>query len=135
MAIWMRKCANFEDEKEADRESWARLSGDERVEALEDLRREAGKVTGESVWKDFEELFACLNAAGVRYLIIGGAFHAKPRFTKDIDVFIEPTAENARRVLEGLEAFGFGGVNLTADDLASPNRSFSWGTRPSASNS
>lgn len=38
----------------------------------------------------------------MRYLIIGAhaiAFHAKPRNTKDFDVLVEPTRENAKRVL------------------------------------
>ena len=52
------------------------------------------------VTKDFEELFACFNARHVRAVVVGGyalAFHAKPRFTKDIDVFVDPTPENAGR--------------------------------------
>ncbi len=42
--------------------------------------------------KDFEELFAFLKSHGARALVIGGhavAFHSKPRFTKDIDIFVE----------------------------------------------
>jgi hypothetical protein len=56
------------------------------------------------VTKDFEELFACLNAHGVRAIIVGGyafAFHAKPRYTKDIDLFVDATAENAGRIIHG----------------------------------
>jgi hypothetical protein len=44
---WVRKCTSFEEEALADRAFWAQLSPDERVEALEDLRRESWKVTGE----------------------------------------------------------------------------------------
>ena len=44
---WVRKCASFEEEARADGAFWALLSPDERVQALEDLRREAWKVTGE----------------------------------------------------------------------------------------
>ncbi|HEX4960321.1 MAG TPA: hypothetical protein VF173_05755 [Thermoanaerobaculia bacterium] len=43
-----------------------------------------------NVSKDFEELFAFFNARKVKALIVGGfavAFHAKPRFTKDIDLW------------------------------------------------
>lgn len=47
MALWMRKCSSFAEEARADREFWAQMTGRERVEALEDLRREAWKVTGE----------------------------------------------------------------------------------------
>lgn len=73
-----------------------------------------------SVSKDFEELFACLNARGVRALVVGGyavAFHAKPRYTKDIDVLVEPSTDNAARLIEALDDFGFGGVGLTAEDF------------------
>jgi hypothetical protein len=47
MEIWLRKCNSFAEEANADREFWSRMTGDERVEALEELRREAWKVTGE----------------------------------------------------------------------------------------
>ena len=42
---------------------------------------------------DFGDLFAALNAAEARYLLVGGyavAFHAQPRFTKDLDVWTDP---------------------------------------------
>jgi hypothetical protein len=41
--------------------------------------------------RDYEEFAESLNASGARYLIIGAhavAFHARPRATKDFDVFI-----------------------------------------------
>ena len=58
--------------------------------------------------RDFEELLESFNAAGVRYLIGGAhalALHARPRATKDLDVFIDPTRTNARRVIAGLSSF------------------------------
>jgi hypothetical protein len=61
--------------------------------------------------RDFEELLASLNAARVRYVIGGAhalAFHARPRATKDLDVFVDPTPANARRLVSALAAF-FGG--------------------------
>jgi hypothetical protein len=48
----------------------------------------------ESVSKDFEELFGCFNAKKVKALIVGGyalAYHAKPRYTKDVDLWVEAT--------------------------------------------
>ena len=62
--------------------------------------------------QDYEEFIAALNAHGVRYLIVGAhavAFHARPRATKDLDILIEPTRTNARRVLAASRDF-FGGV-------------------------
>ncbi|MBA3521549.1 MAG: hypothetical protein H0T90_03455 [Gemmatimonadales bacterium] len=52
-----------------------------------------------------------LNAAGVRYVVVGGfalALHGVVRATKDVDVLIEPTLENARRALHGLAGLTFG---------------------------
>jgi hypothetical protein len=58
---------------------------------------------------DFEDMLALLARHRVRYLIIGGLafiYHAKPRFTKDIDLWIESTAENLRRANRALTEFG-----------------------------
>jgi hypothetical protein len=63
------------------------------------------------VSRDFEELLESFNDAGVKYLIGGAhalALHARPRATKDLDVFIDPTKANARRLLVALGTF-FGG--------------------------
>jgi len=57
--------------------------------------------------RDYEEFIAALNAHGVRYLVAGAhavAFCARPRATKDLDILIEPTPTNARRVLAALSA-------------------------------
>ena len=48
---------------------------------------------------DFSDLFASLNDAGAKYLLVGGyalAIHARPRFTKDLDVLVEATLANGR---------------------------------------
>lgn len=62
------------------------------------------------------EFIALLTSHGVDYLIVGGhavAFHGHPRYTGDIDFFVRASADNARRVLAVLEAFGFGGLGIT----------------------
>ena len=38
MEIWVRKCSSFEEEQEADREFWAKLTPEQRVAAVEELR-------------------------------------------------------------------------------------------------
>jgi hypothetical protein len=86
-----------------------------------------------SVSKDFEELFACLNAHGVKAVIVGAyavAFHGKPRFTKDIDILVEPTGDNADRLLAALADFGFGSLGLTQDDFVAPGRIVQLGYPP-----
>jgi hypothetical protein len=45
--IWIRRCSSPAEADAADREFWAQLTGDQRVEALEQMRRDAWKVTGE----------------------------------------------------------------------------------------
>jgi hypothetical protein len=83
--------------------------------------------------KDFEELFACLRHRNVRAVVVGGyavAFHGQPRFTKDIGVFVEPTPDNAERLLAALTDVGFGGLGLTASDFASPGKIVQLGVAP-----
>ncbi len=69
---------------------------------------------------DTEKLLQCLNARRVRYVVIGAtAFpvHGYVRATLDIDVFIEPTEENARATKEALADFGYDVTDLTINDL------------------
>ena len=67
------------------------------------------------------KLFVSLNDHGVEYLLIGGALaiaYGVPRVTKDIDLFLKPTRENAARCLEALQKCGMGTASLTtAEDL------------------
>ena len=59
--------------------------------------------------RDFEDMLDAMQRHGVRYLIVGGLafiYHAKPRFTKDMDLWIEPTPENIRRANRALAEFG-----------------------------
>jgi hypothetical protein len=82
---------------------------------------------------DFKEFIALLNRHDVRYLIVGGfafSFHAEPRFTKDIDFFIEGSAENADRVLKALADFGFSDLDLTKDDFIKPGEVVQLGVEP-----
>ena len=121
--IWFRKCASWEEEAEADREYWAQFTPNERVALIEDLKRESAMVANKpySPSPDHIAFVKCLNQRGVHFLIIGAhaiAFHARPRNTKDFDVLVEPTRENARRVVAALDDFGFGSLNITDSDLA-----------------
>jgi hypothetical protein len=82
---------------------------------------------------DFRDLFAALNAAGVRFLLVGGyavAHHAEPRYTKDLDLWVEPSPENAGRVLTALREFRAPIGDLTAADLCNPDIVFHMGIPP-----
>ncbi|MFN0204963.1 MAG: nucleotidyltransferase [Planctomycetota bacterium] len=64
--------------------------------------------------RDYEEFIAALNAHNVKYLIIGAhavALHARPRATKDLDILIAPTNENAEATLVAVREF-FKGAQL-----------------------
>jgi hypothetical protein len=83
--------------------------------------------------KDFVELLALLNERKVRALIVGGyafVYHTRPRTTKDLDIWVEPTPENVRRLLEALDDFGFGSLGLKADDFLEPGRFVQLGYAP-----
>ena len=71
---------------------------------------------------DFKDLLAVFAAHGVEYLIVGGyavSFHAEPRYTKDLDVWINPAAANLARAREALEQFGAPAELLAELDSAS----------------
>ena len=54
---------------------------------------------------DLIELLQYLNEFKVKYLIIGGQAviaHAEPRYTKDLDIWVEPTEENAHKLIRCL---------------------------------
>jgi hypothetical protein len=71
--------------------------------------------------RDFKEFVSLLNARNVRYLIVGGyavAAHGLPRYTGDFDTWIWLNKENAQRVLRALDEFGFGGLDITEEDLS-----------------
>ena len=82
---------------------------------------------------DFRDLFAALNAAGAEFLIIGGyalAIHGTPRFTKDLDVWVDATPENAQKVWDALDAFGAPFLDLTLQDFSVPGIIFQMGLPP-----
>ena len=84
--------------------------------------------------QDFKEFIESLNANQVRYLVVGGyavAVHGHPRYTKDIDIWIEVSPENAARLLRALDQFGFGSLGLTANDFLSDDQIVQLGNPPS----
>jgi hypothetical protein len=71
--------------------------------------------------RDFKELLKTFNEHAVKYLIVGGYAvmkYSEPRFTKDLDVWVEASAENAESVFQSLKSFGSPLEGLTAADFA-----------------
>ncbi len=72
---------------------------------------------------DFLDFLRALNRHRVRYLLIGGyavAFHGYPRATKDLDLWIEASPENAARVLAAIRVFFGETLGLEEGDFLSP---------------
>lgn len=66
-----------------------------------------------------ENLIKLLNANDVRYVIIGATAviaHGFPRLTKDIDIIIEPTAENIKKTFKALQDFGYDTSDVTVEE-------------------
>jgi hypothetical protein len=82
---------------------------------------------------DFKEFVALLNAHDVRFMVVGGyavAFHGHPRYTKDLDLWVEREPENASRLIAALQEFGFGSVGLKTGDFLEPDQIIQLGYPP-----
>ena len=83
--------------------------------------------------KDLREFVECLNSNGVEYLIVGAlavSWHGYPRYSADVDLFVNASPPNAIRVLAAIQQFGFGSLGLTADDFTAPARVIQFGQEP-----
>ncbi len=83
--------------------------------------------------KDFKEFIELLNANNVKYLIVGGyavGIHGYPRYTKDLDIWILVSHENAENVLKSLKQFGFGSLGLQKEDFLRPDEFVQLGYPP-----
>lgn len=83
--------------------------------------------------QDFKEFVALLNVHRVEDLVIGGdavGLHGAPRFTGDLDIGVNRTADNAARLLTALGEFGFGGCDLTVEDFTESDEIFQMDSPP-----
>jgi hypothetical protein len=82
---------------------------------------------------DFKEFIQSLSDNHVRYLVVGGyavALHGHPRYTKDIDIWVERTPQNASQVVKALDQFGFGSLGLKEADFLVPDQIIQLGYPP-----
>ncbi|MDP2599758.1 MAG: hypothetical protein Q8P84_03355 [Deltaproteobacteria bacterium] len=83
--------------------------------------------------QDFEDLIRHLNAAKVKYLVVGAyavIIHSFPRYTKDIDFLVQPESENAQKVYDALKSFGAPIQELSLKDLCDPDMVYQMGVEP-----
>ena len=66
-----------------------------------------------------QDVFGSLSRHEVRYVVIGGiaaVLHGVPRATFDLDILIDPTPDNTKRLLAALAAAGLGTAALTSTE-------------------
>jgi hypothetical protein len=82
---------------------------------------------------DFVDLLRAFNAAEVRFLIVDAyalALHGRPRATGDLDVWVDPTPENASRIMRALAAFGAPLADIDESDFSRPGVTYQIGVPP-----
>jgi hypothetical protein len=82
---------------------------------------------------DFRDLLSAFADEGVEYLLVGGyavAFHAEPRATKDMDLWIAGSSENVERVFRALARFGAPAHVLEALRTQGPDEFIFFGRPP-----
>ena len=85
------------------------------------------------IQSDFRDLLELFNKNRVKYIIVGGyalAFHGAPRYTGDLDIFVNANEDNAHRILKALNEFGFGSVGLSLKDFTEPKNVIQLGYPP-----
>jgi predicted nucleotidyltransferase len=82
---------------------------------------------------DLREFIHLLNTKSVKYVLVGAwalAFHGRPRYTGDIDFFVARNPENADRLMEVIEDFGFGQTGIERDDFLHVDHVIQLGREP-----
>jgi hypothetical protein len=72
---------------------------------------------------DYRDLLNILNKYKVQYLIIGAhavTYYTEPRFSKDLDIWVNPTKGNAQKVYDALKEFGAPLKSVRAEDFTNP---------------
>ena len=84
---------------------------------------------------DFKDALQCLLDERVRFLVVEGyavIHYTQPRFTKDLDIWLEPAPENAGAVARAFRRFGLPLIESREADLAVPGTRFMAGVPPNA---
>ena len=66
-------------------------------------------------------------------MIVGAfalAYHGHPRYTGDIDFFVEASTENAERISQVLDEFGFANIGVAKEDFTAPDQVVQLGVDP-----
>jgi hypothetical protein len=83
--------------------------------------------------RDFKEFLRLLNENQVEYLLTGGyavGYHGDPRATGHMDIWVNPTRDNAARIVRVLIAFGFSPATVSAEPFLQPHQVVRMGVPP-----
>ena len=83
--------------------------------------------------KDSREFLESLNFRGIEYVIVGAhslAFHGRPRYTGDLGILVRATPENAAKLVDLLNYFGFADSGLEESDFTQPENLIQLGRAP-----
>lgn len=82
---------------------------------------------------DFREFLKLLIENDVEYLIVGGyavSFYSRPRYTDDLDVWINNTMGNLQKILTVLKNFGFPEITINEDEFLQKSKVYRIGNPP-----
>lgn len=85
------------------------------------------------MYRDYKDLWSVFQSHGVRYLVAGGfavIHHSRPRFTKDMDLFIKADPMNAKATYAALAEFGAPLDGVSPEDFTDRNSFFRFGRDP-----
>ncbi len=85
------------------------------------------------MYQDYKDLLSAFQSHGVKYLVVGGfavIYHSQPRFTKDMDLFIQAQPKNAKATYAALGEFGAPLQGIAWEDFTNPNIFFRFGRDP-----
>jgi len=85
------------------------------------------------MYQDYKDLLSAFHVHGVRYLVVGAyavIYHAQPRYTKDMDLFIKADPANAQATYAALAAFGAPLHGIRPEDFAERGSFFRFGNDP-----
>lgn len=86
-----------------------------------------------NVYSDYEDLFKTLNAYRVKYLLVGAyavMYYTRPRFTKDIDVWIIPEKNDVHKIYDALKKFGAPLKGIKPEDFNDKHMILQMGVAP-----
>ncbi len=86
-----------------------------------------------AVNRDYKDLFRIFCTEKVEYLVVGAhavVYYTEPRYTKDLDVWVSPSRENAERVWRALAEFGAPLMGVTLDDFGNQETIYQLGIEP-----